>query len=631
MLHASFKKMARIQVLPEILASQVAAGEVVERPASVVKELVENCLDAGARRIDVLIHRGGVSLIRIVDDGHGMGKEDAEMCLERHATSKLRTKDDLGSIKTLGFRGEALPSIASVSKFTLSTREADSISGTRVIVEGGKTLSVEECGGAPGTQIEVRNLFYNIPARRKFLRSEATEFSHIEQHLRVQALAHPAVSFTLTHDERLVFQLPGGGTLLDRIRGLAGFELAERLIEVPEQTRDGITIHGYIGEAGVARANRALYQVFLNGRPVESPLFTHALRAAYGESLPRGQHPVTFLFIDIDPREVDVNVHPAKREVRFRDGLGLQSALTTMLSEVVRRGKHSTIAPAAASFPVESEVADLPTYRPSIPSRPSAPRPVWTPPIRQQELIPISEQTSLRPDWNEIPPATKISEHQQISPPPASETTPDSTPAPAVVASVPKPNPYRQLGVLADEYLMMESDEGLVLMDFRAAWERVLFEEASARAATETVASQRLLVPHTLQLSPKEFDFVRSQLDSLRKLGVGIEEFGDNTLKVDSLPAAFEKLTDPETILTELLHDLRQAGERAALRRLDLESISATISRQAARLRHSGTPEEMDQLVSRLLACEMPYCCPAGKPTLIQISRQELARKFGKR
>lgn len=614
--------MARIQVLSEILASQVAAGEVVERPASVVKELVENCLDAGARRIDVLIHRGGVSLIRIVDDGHGMGKEDAVMCLERHATSKLRTKEDLGAIKTLGFRGEALPSIASVSKFTLSTREHDAISGTRVIVEGGKTLSVEECGGAPGTQIEVRNLFYNIPARRKFLRAEATEFSHIEQHLRVQALAHPSVSFTLTHDERLVFQLPGGGTLLDRIRGLAGFDLAERLLEVPEQTQEGVTIRGYIGEAGVARSNRSLNLVFLNGRPVESPIFTHALRAAYGEALPRGQHAVTFLFIDIDPRDVDVNVHPAKREVRFRDGLGLQSTLTAVLSEIVRRGKRAPQQNFAPSETVETNALPPPS-EPAWTPRP-APRPAWTAPVRQQELIPVSEQTALRRDWNEIPAATKPAapKEQEEAAPPAEEPAQQN---------VPKPNPYRQFGVLMDEYLIMESEEGLVLMDFRAAWERVLFEEASARAASQTVASQRLLVPHTLHVSPKEFDFVRSQLEFLRQLGVGIEEFGANTLKVDALPAAYGQTTDPDTILTDLLQDLRQAGEKAAMRRLDLESIAASISRQAARLKPTGTVADMDQLVSRLLACEMPYCCPAGKPTLIQISRQELARKFGKR
>ncbi len=601
-LQPSCREMGRIQVMSEILASQVAAGEVVERPASVVKELVENCLDAGAGRIDVVIQRGGLSLIRVTDDGHGMDAEDAERCLERHATSKLRTSADLGAIRTLGFRGEAMPSIASVSKFSLSTRPAEALAGTRILVEGGKVISIEECGGAPGTSIEVRQLFYNIPARRKFIRTEATEFSHIEQHLRVQAMAHPAVSFTLTHDERLVFQLPGGGTLLDRIRGLAGVDLAERLLEVPVQERSGISVHGYVGEAGVARSNRALYLMFLNGRPVESVIFTQALRAAYGEALPRGQHPVTFLFIDIDPHEVDVNVHPAKKEVRFRDGIGLQAALTQLLSEVIRRGRHGAepVVPAPR----------FPAYETT------APAPRWTPPAHQSDLLPRTPE-----------------------PPVLSLTPPEISPiaAPTLVVPTeeiptnPTPHPYRQIGLLADEYLLMESDEGLVLMDFRAAWERVLFEEASVRASTTTAASQGLLVPYTMQLSPKESDFVHGQLALLRKLGVGIEAFGTHTYKVDALPAAFGPAADPAVILTDLLHDLRQAGERAAVRRLDLEAIAASISRQAARLRPTGTPAEMDLLLTRLLTCEMPYCCPAGKPTLIQISRQELARKFGKR
>lgn len=618
------EKMAKIQVLSEILASQVAAGEVVERPASVVKELVENCLDAGAKRIDVVIQRGGISLIRIVDDGHGMDAEDACRCLERHATSKLRTSADLGAIRTLGFRGEALPSIASVSKFTLSTREHDAIAGTRVIVEGGKLISVEECGGAPGTQIEVRNLFYNIPARRKFLRAEATEFSHIEQHLRVQALAHPSVSFTLTHDDRLIFQLPGGGTLLDRIRSLAGMDLAERLLPVPDQERDGLGLHGFVGEAGVARSNRSLYLVFLNGRPVESPVFTHGLRAAYGEALPKGQHPVTFLFIDIDPTLVDVNVHPAKREVRFRDGLGLQATLTAVLSEIVRGGRK----------PVERFEREIERIWPERERDRLEPK--WTPPVRQQELISIPRQEPADPLWEKAKSAPEPLRVADVLQARAAEKAGDQTASgPGVeeppVFAAPKPSPYRHLGLLHGETVLMEGDEGLVLLDFKAAWERILFEEASARAAAETAASQRLLVPHTLHLPPREFDFVKGQMTALRKLGVGIEEFGDNTVKVDALPAAFGNITDPEVILTELLHDLRVAGERAALRRLDVESIAATISRQAARMKVPGDPAELDALVARLLTCEMPYCCPAGKPTLIQISRQEMARKFGKR
>ena len=250
--------MQKIKVMPDTLASQVAAGEVVERPASVVKELLENSIDAGAGRVDILVRRGGTALIRVVDDGMGMGREDAAMSLERHATSKLRTSGDLAAIRTMGFRGEALPSIASVSRFVLRTREHGAVSGTEVVVDGGRLVGVADAGEAPGTQIEVRSLFYNVPARRKFLKSEATEFSHIEQVVRVHALAHPEMAFSLTHDERLVFQLPGGSELRERIAGLAGLEVAERLREVVEVERGGLTVRGYLGEPGMMRSNRAL-------------------------------------------------------------------------------------------------------------------------------------------------------------------------------------------------------------------------------------------------------------------------------------------------------------------------------------------------------------------------------------
>lgn len=612
--------MQRIQVLPDILASQVAAGEVVERPASVVKELVENSLDAGARRVEVLVRRGGISLLRVVDDGHGMSREDALMCLERHATSKLKTKEDLAAIRTLGFRGEALPSIASVSKFTLHTREAQALSGTKISVDGGGVLGVEDSGEAPGTQVEVRNLFFNLPARRKFLRAEATEFSHIEHHLRVQALAHPEVSFSLSHDDRLVFHLPGGSSLLDRIRSLAGLDFAERLLEVVETERSGIRVHGFIGQPGLVRSNRGWCLTFLNGRPVESPVFAGAFRAAYGEALPRGQHPVAFLFVEISPAEVDVNVHPAKREVRFRDGIGVQAGLAEILTAALRQGNQAGGArPAGRQQPVSPEVAGTvtPAQVPDKPSpQPVPPRAAWQPPVRQLDLLPAAEQNALPHDWHEF------SEPSRQPPPPA---TAPVTPAAA------KGNPYRILGILAGEYVVMEGEEGLVLMDFRAAWERVLYEEARQRSGTEPAASQQLLVPVTLHLSPREFDFIRSHLPVLARLGVHAEEFGPNTLKVEALPAGFPDTANPEAFLTELFEELRQVGEKPALRRLDVEAVAAGVSRQAARLRLPGDPAELDRLVSRLLACEMPYCCPAGKATLIQLSLSELARKFGKR
>src|SRR3954470_469737 len=332
--------MSRIRLLPEILASQVAAGEVIERPASVVKELVENSIDAGARKIEVSVRRGGIWMMRVVDDGCGMDRDDALLSLERHATSKIRTASDLAAIGTLGFRGEALPSIASVSRFRLTTREADAVAGTEILVAGGKIETVRDGGEAPGTQIEVRSIFYNLPARRKFLRSENTESRNIEHQLHLQATGHPEIAFVLVRDERVIFQLPAVANLVDRIRDLHGKELVARLLPVQEPVANAhVRIRGLIGQAGVSRQTRAQQLVFVNGRAVENAVLTAGLREGYHTALMKGQYPVTFLFLDLDPAAVDVNVHPAKREVRFRDPTGVREAIVRCVQQTLERGR----------------------------------------------------------------------------------------------------------------------------------------------------------------------------------------------------------------------------------------------------------------------------------------------------
>src|SRR5881398_1505697 len=331
--------MSRIRLLPEIVASQVAAGEVVERPASVVKELIENSIDAGARKIEIMTHRGGISLVRVIDDGSGMDRDDALLSLERHATSKIRSAADLQTIGTLGFRGEALPSIASVSRFRLTTREPTAIAGTEIIVNGGKIDVVRDGGEAPGTQVEVRSLFYNLPARRKFLRSENTESRNVEHQIHLQAIGHPRIAFTLLRDDRLVFQLPETTTLSDRIRDLYGSELLERLIQVNGNASAKVQISGLIGQAGLSRQTRAQLLIFVNGRAIESGIITAAIREGYHTALMKGQYPVTFLFLDLDPASVDVNVHPAKREVRFRDPAGVREAIVACVQQTLERAR----------------------------------------------------------------------------------------------------------------------------------------------------------------------------------------------------------------------------------------------------------------------------------------------------
>jgi DNA mismatch repair protein MutL len=398
--------MSRIALLPEEVASQVAAGEVVERPASVVKELLENSLDAGATRIEVLIRRGGISTIRVIDNGSGMDRDDALLCLERHATSKIRTGHDLAAIHTLGFRGEALPSIASVSRFRLTTREPAALAGTEVVVNGGKIEHVRDSGEAPGTQIEVRSLFFNLPARRKFLRTENTESSHVEHQLHLQAIGHPQTGFVFVNDERVVYQLPPAAHLRDRIRDLCGAALTSELLEVPEFDGGGVIIRGLIGKAGVSRSSRAQQLIFLNGRAIENGTLNFALREGYHTALMRGQHPVTFLFIEMDPAAVDVNVHPAKREVRFRDPAHIREALV----EAARRTLESDRASWTQTFRAAPAPAPAITPEETLP------------------LIPAREQVAPRKDWASLPPAR---EERSTPNEPTALPTPELSSAPS--------------------------------------------------------------------------------------------------------------------------------------------------------------------------------------------------------
>lgn len=636
--------MGKIRLLSDTLASQVAAGEVVERPASVVKELIENSIDAGARNIEIRVRRGGISIIQIADDGSGMNKTDALMSLERHATSKIAKSEDLSHILTMGFRGEALPSIASVSKFRLTTRETNALEGTEILVNGGKLLSVKEAGEAPGTQIEVRSLFYNLPARRKFLRTENTEFSHIEHQVRVHAMAHPQIRFLLVHNERTVFHLPRTESLFERVRGMVGNELATRLLEVPETSREGVTVWGFIGEPGLSRSNRQLQMIFLNRRPIEGAMLQYALREGYHTALMKGQHPVTFLFLEMDPGRVDVNVHPAKREVRFHDGHGLKALLADVVAQTLeqRRDPRTAVAQeAAASYQTDNAASSQAVAAPFE-------TPVET--FRQEVLMPEAEQQTLRKDWSPMldqgtppkvpapastPPhdadTTAMVEGTRSAPAEEShvpaETVPDTAqPAPG---KVPEASDFKILGVLGKLYVLMENAGGLVLMDQHAAHERVLFEQMRKRMESEGVPTQALLVPVTLEMTPKEFDLVRQHLDTLSKLGIGAEAFGANTLKVDSLPT-FVSERDGNRFLNDVLEELQHDTGRMSSMRLGEDLVATTVCRHAVKANDSLHAKELEKLLVDLLACDLPFCCPHGRPTLVQISFNELERKFGR-
>ncbi len=637
--------MSRIALLPEAVASQVAAGEVVERPASVVKELVENSLDAGATRIEVLIRRGGNSSIRIVDNGCGMDRDDALLCLERHATSKIRTGADLMAIHTLGFRGEALPSIASVSRFRLTTREHGALAGTEVLVNAGKMETVRDCGEPEGTQIEARSLFYNLPARRKFLRTENTEASHVEHVLQLQAIGHPHVGFTFLNDERLVHQLPPGQTLRERLRDFFGAQLVAELLEVPDMEIAGLRLGGLLGRAGVSRSNREQQIVFLNGRPIENPTIYHGLREGYHTALMKGQHPVTFLSIEMDPAAVDVNVHPAKREVRFRD----PALVREVIVEVTRRVLESDRASWSRTF--------------------TAPAPARAVPDQTLPLLPPAEQFALRRDWSHFsapataptetsgeaitsvpanPPAGRSSETSQFSPsvtaqpatppvfpdPPQTEISrahlPPQSPPETAPAQPRAAQDFKFIGILGRLYILMENAGGLVLVDQHAAHERILFEEMRRRMEGQGVPTQRLLLPITLQVAPKDADWLRENLDALARTGIGLDPFGAGTFKIDALPQ-FLSATEPSQLLRDIIDELRDTSQQTSKLRLGEDMIAKTVCRHAVKANDILREPECLRLVQDLLACELPYCCPHGRPTMIQLSYLELEKKFGRK
>src|ERR1043166_7741723 len=548
--------MSRIRLLPEILASQVAAGEVIERPGSVVKELVENSIDAGARKIEVSIRRGGISLIRVVDDGCGMDRDDALLSLERHATSKIRTAGDLAAIATLGFRGEALPSIASVSRFRLTTREHDAVAGTEIIVAGGKIETVRDGGEAPGTQIEVRSIFYNLPARRKFLRSENTESRNLEHQLHLQATGHPEIAFAFVRDERVVFQLPAVAKLVDRIRDLHGKELVDRLLPVEESNDAPIRIRGLIGQAGVSRQTRAQQLVFVNGRAVENAVLSAGLREGYHTALMKGQFPVTFLFLDLDPAAVDVNVHPAKREVRFRDPNGVREAVVEAVRRTLESGRQEWQKQFRAPVKPVAGIVDPGPSRAAAPvsTEPGSSIPATTEALPSFQAAPNEQLRSMAASaWNDQPAATAARDQQ-----------------------------FQIIGVLNKLYVLMENQDGLVLVDQHAAHERILFEELRRRMEEQGVPSQRLLLAQTFEPAPRDAEWVERNSATLQKMGIGIEPFGANAFKIDSLPT-FLDVADPVTFMRKVIDGLKSASNGSSAMRLGEEMIAKTVCRHAVK------------------------------------------------
>jgi DNA mismatch repair protein MutL len=585
--------------LPDAVANQIAAGEVVERPVAVVKELVENALDAGARSIEIQFEKGGKSLIRVLDDGVGMSAEDAVIALQRHATSKIRDVADILRIGSFGFRGEALPSIASVSKFTLRTRPKDAPEGIEIRVDGGKEPVAGACGMSPGTEVTVANLFHSVPVRRKFMKTDRTESAHILQMCRLIAVAHPEVGFSLIEDGHEVFNTPAGPDRIQRVREIFGKRRVEDLIPLAFE-RDGLRIHGLIGRPGVGRSTRAEMITYVNLRPVDSRLLNYALIESYHRYLPRGRYPVAFLFVDLPAGDVDVNVHPTKREVRFRAEPVVRGVVMTALTEHLGEVSRQSLRHAEPVTPSPSPMTE--------PDRPAPPKPFIVPSQSvEKKPFPEIRDKPYRPPEPSIKPPARASEGQE-----------PVEPSKAV---------WRYCGVYRNQVGLFESPDGLVLLNAKAARERILFERIEQSLEGEMIPRQPLLIPPMLELSPLDATLLADQIDFFRKMGFEIEPFGRHLFRIREVPAWVES-SQAENLVEELIEKIRDRGIRTNELQPARSVVARMIAAREARgFRVSGTGE-WESLVESLLKCDNPLLDARGRPAFVEMRHGELSRKL---
>ncbi len=589
-----------IRVLPEDVASQIAAGEVVERPSSVVKELVENSIDAGARDVRVEARAGGKRLIRVTDDGCGVPAAEVEIAFYRHATSKLTTADDLTRITTLGFRGEALASITAVSQVTFVTRVANEPVGTLLRLEGGRVVTRQESGRPPGTAVTVEELFFNVPARLKFLRTERTERRHIDAWLTRYAMAYPGLRFTLSHDDKVVFQSPGNERLRDVLVAVYGLEIGAALIEIgaasdEQPPASSIQVTGFVSPPSVHRANRSYITLFVNGRWVQDARITYAIIQAYHTLLPTGRYPLGVVMVRMPPADVDVNVHPAKLEVRFRDG----DAVFRAVQREVRRTLIERSPVPVAARPPAAWPSTAPQWRDEARER------------GRERLAGLRSQAA----------------GEQLR---FEETPPDvgATSGGALVPVAERLPPLRVVGQLGATYIIAEGPGGMYLIDQHAAHERVLFEQLLAEREGARVASQALLEPLPVELAPEAAGLLEEHLEALSSLGFQMEPFGGTTMLVRALPALVAE-TAPRQVLEDVAAALDVGNVPLA------GTVEETVARQvckraAVKAGQVMAQAEMEELMRALEQCASPRTCPHGRPTMIHLSVEQLAREFGR-
>lgn len=613
--------MGSIRILSDRVANQIAAGEVIERPAAVVKELIENGLDAGATRIEVEFRHGGRSYIRVEDNGSGMSQDDALMSLERHGTSKIAETADLQRVLTFGFRGEALPSIASVSRFVLQTRREEAEHGTEILVNGGKLIHVRECGMPVGTRVEVGQLFSSVPVRRKFLKTDSTESAHIIQCARLHAVAHPAVAFKVIENDRTVFQSASCANLEQRLTEIFGRSLAATLMPVDAREGD-LSLSGFIGKPSASRATRHEMLTFVNARPVESRTLGYALLESYHNSLPKGRYPVAFLFLRIDPAGVDVNVHPAKREVRFREEARVRSFVIRAVLDRLRQD----VAPNRAD-PVPAPGA-LPPMAPSSGSQGGAAR------APQVERAPFPRGAA--PASGPPPaPAGAAGETRGGHGPPRRENGMQAPPAPAHSAAAETMEGrihdwrWRFIGQARGCLALFETAAGVVVMDRRAAHERLMYEEILAQFRNGRTARQALLFPVPIELDPVATAMLADHLGFLNANGFEIAVFGRNFFRIEGIPPWLEPGL-AEEFIRDLISVIREKGLPENQPELARERIALLASRKAVRLNDRVTEEEIVGLARRLMRCGNPLTSPLGRATFFEIGAGEIEKRLQK-
>lgn len=627
--------MSRIKVMSKLLSNRIAAGEVIERPASVVKELVENSIDAGATEIIVEIQRAGNRLIAVTDNGCGMDDEDALLALQQHGTSKLLDESDLDHIMTLGFRGEALPSIASVSDFTLMTRQPGASGGMKVHSNSDDVLETSPYGGAPGTRIEVRDLFCNLPARKKFLKSPATEEHHIEETLSLLAIAHPETGFRLIIDNRLVLRTPSCGRIDNRLREIFGKSFIENMLFF-EHVEGNLHLSGCVASPGFTRPSRRDQRVFINSRPVESQAVYRGIKDGYATLAESGRYNPVIIFLEMPPQELDVNVHPAKREVRFKSEFTVSRAVANAVSEALRQMRNPGNIPvtAGASLPLSGKLplsmvldaAEI-SYTPPQMKQPDLLK-MPDEPVKKKAAQPIVFEEDDDVDAV-VAPEPVVEEKPEIAP---EETTESFSPLvkefrPAAFSG----NwPERIIGAVDKTYLLAESSDGLVLIDQHAAHERIMFEKILAGAEKSSAARQQLLIAETVELPRAMVKLLLGNAEIFDRLGFEIESAGGCTVLVNSVPLTPCGHREIGQWLYDMLNELLE-NSPASGAVIPPEIAARAACRAAVKAHDELSLKEMDSLLEQLRACRQGTLCPHGRPTIVAIKFSEIEKRFWRR